>query len=303
MPNILLDAIYENNVTEATRLLNSENAIHLINTPDEDGVLPIHFVCDLLYDNVEILKAIIELGFDPNVADSAGETALHHAIRSKNFDQIMYLLSLLNLKMSSTLTLDDMPSRTPLDYAHDYFPEIVDILETYLFDICVVDIASQTMQVQFKYAPPKTYPISTSKFGIGNISGSYKTPLGIHKICDKVGAFAPLYTIFKATQNPDSTGEICNNLNVKMEHDLVLTRVLRLQGLQPGINSGVSATGECVDSFSREIWIHGTNREDLIDKKTPSSIGCIRMKNADIAELFTHIKIGTNVIIKNKCLF
>lgn len=167
-------------------------------------------------------------------------------------------------------------------------------------DTCVVNIATQTMYVQLRTGFKKEYPVSTSRFGIGNISGSLKTPLGTHKICDKVGAFTPLFTIFKATETPENLGIVCTELNVPVESDSVLTRILRLQGLESGLNAGRSESGECVDSFERGIWIHGTNREDLVLQHSTASLGCIRMLNEDIAELFLKIKLDTRVEIVNK---
>lgn len=74
------------------------------------------------------------------------------------------------------------------------------------------------------------------------------------------------------------------------EDNMVLTRILRLRGMEPGLN-----TGSGVDSFERYIYIHGTNREDLIG--TPMSHGCVCMRNQDIIELFDEIKEGTIVYI------
>jgi hypothetical protein len=139
----------------------------------------------------------------------------------------------------------------------------------------------------------KKYSISTAKKGIGNISGSYQTPIGQHSICEKLGDGVPLYTIFKFREN---TGTICNQINIESTTDLILTRILRLKGEEPGINAGIATDGTCVDSYQRYIYIHGTNREDLL--KNPASYGCIRMANADIAELFTNIQVGAVVDIR-----
>ncbi len=154
-------------------------------------------------------------------------------------------------------------------------------------DLCVVDIDTQTMRVECANGFEKHYKISTSKHGVGNESGSYKTPLGRHTICDKIGKYQSLYTIFKARQN---TGVLCTTLNMPIDQDLILTRILWLKGEEPGINSGYTQDGKCIDSYKRYIYIHGTNREDLLS--TASSDGCIRMGNADIVELFQQIRLG-----------
>lgn len=148
-----------------------------------------------------------------------------------------------------------------------------------------VDIKNQRLFFIKNKAVVKTYPVSTSKFGIGNIENSNMTPLGVHQISNKIGHNAPHGRIFRSRED---TGE---NYNENMtEENLILTRILRLDGLEPGINKGGK-----IDSFSRYIYIHGTNREDLIG--TPMSHGCICMRNNDIIELFDSVEEGTLVII------
>jgi len=131
----------------------------------------------------------------------------------------------------------------------------------------------------------KDYSVSTSKYGIGNKISSNKTPLGLHRIVSKIGRNACLGTIFKRRRN---TGKIARI--DKGRGDIITTRILRLEGLQRGINKG-----KTIDSFRRCIYIHGTPEEKLIGK--PVSHGCIRMKNHDIIELFSLVKRGTLVEI------
>jgi hypothetical protein len=130
-----------------------------------------------------------------------------------------------------------------------------------------------------------SYPISTSKYGIGNKSGSNKTPLGRHRIVSKLGRNALLGAIFKRRRN---TGKIAKGC--KDGSDVITTRILRLEGLEKGLNKGKG-----IDSFQRSIYIHGTSQERLIGK--PESHGCIRMKNRDIIELFNLVKRKTLVSI------
>ena len=160
----------------------------------------------------------------------------------------------------------------------------------------VINIDSQTMLVWYKNILERQFKISTSKNGTGNIMDSYKTPLGKHSICEKIGESAPIYTIFKSRQN---TGNVCKTLNIPINdnEDLILTRILRLQGEEPGLNSGYSIDSKCIDSYDRCIYIHGTNREDLLS--IPASNGCIRMANLDIIELFSKVNIGTIVDIQS----
>lgn len=129
------------------------------------------------------------------------------------------------------------------------------------------------------------YDASTSRFGCGIREGSFKTPPGIHRIREKIGSGAPAGRIFKdrvdtgINCNQDQTGE-----------NLILTRILRLEGLEEGINKG-----DGVDSYERCIYIHGTNREDLVG--TPLSHGCIALRNQDILRLFEIVREGTLVYI------
>lgn len=122
-----------------------------------------------------------------------------------------------------------------------------------------------------------SYPVSTSRFGEGSEEGSKKTPLGKHKIVSKIGDEAPLNTIFRSRINTGRTANI-NLDNIYRETDLVTTRIMHLQGLEKGKNE---------NSFNRYIYIHGTPEEGMIGQK--ASHGCIRMKNADVKELFEQV--------------
>lgn len=135
----------------------------------------------------------------------------------------------------------------------------------------------------------RQYAVSTAANGAGELMGSYKTPRGYHVISDKIGAGLPLYSVFRARQ---PTGEIWNpQLGAKHpERDWILSRILWLEGREPGKNQG----GE-VDSHARYIYIHGTSEEHRIG--TPSSHGCVRMRNAEVAELFEWVEVGTAVSI------
>lgn len=136
----------------------------------------------------------------------------------------------------------------------------------------------------------KQYPISSSKFGIGSEAGSNKTPLGKHIVREKIGAGAPINTIFKSRVDTKKIAQVC--LEPKdTGHDYVTTRILWLEGIEEGINKGNG-----IDSYRRNIYIHGTPEEGLIG--TPASHGCIRMRNKDVMELFDLIPTGTKVEIK-----
>jgi L,D-transpeptidase YbiS len=142
-----------------------------------------------------------------------------------------------------------------------------------------VDVARQALDVLRGELIEKTYPISTSRFGLGTEPGSYRTPLGRFQVSEKFGHDAPLGAVFKSRL---PTGEISPQGG---DDDLVLTRILWLDGLDP----------DNANTKARYIYIHGTNHEALLG--TPSSHGCVRMANADIAELFPLIPEGTPVQI------
>jgi hypothetical protein len=134
-----------------------------------------------------------------------------------------------------------------------------------------------------------TYSVSTSKYGIGCEQDSFKTPSGAHKIAKKIGAEGKLNEIFVGRV---ATGEITNIVREKKYSnlDLILTRILWLQGLE-----GKRNCGEGIDSFQRYIYIHGTHEEGLLG--VPASHGCIRMANNDIVKLFDSVDEETFVYI------
>ncbi|MBN2857637.1 MAG: L,D-transpeptidase [Candidatus Delongbacteria bacterium] len=127
------------------------------------------------------------------------------------------------------------------------------------------------------------YPVSTSKFGEGFEPGSNKTPLGMHIVCEKIGEDAEYGMIFKDRKPTGTIAEIGQS-----EEDVITSRILRLKGLQTR-NS---------NTFDRYIYIHGTSDEASIGKK--ASIGCIRMKNDDIINLFEHVDQGCKVHIRKE---
>lgn len=134
------------------------------------------------------------------------------------------------------------------------------------------------------------YPVSTARNGAGERAGSFCTPRGAHRIAQKIGEHAPLFAVFKARL---ATGEIWTP-ELDLCHpgrDWILSRILWLDGLEPGKNQG----GD-VDSHDRYIYIHGTSEEDLIG--TPASHGCIRMRNADVVSLFDQVAVDTRVNIR-----
>ena len=154
----------------------------------------------------------------------------------------------------------------------------------------IVDISEQRLYLYNNNNLVQSFPVSTSKYGEGQIENSFKTPLGLHEIKEKIGDKAPINTIFTARENTKKRAEILINSN-DTEDDFVTSRILWLDGLENGINRGVG-----VDSYSRYIYIHGTHEEGLIGQK--ASHGCIRMFNNDVIELFDMVSEGTKVQIR-----
>jgi len=155
--------------------------------------------------------------------------------------------------------------------------------------LLIVDVQAQKLYVILGHSVKYVYTISTSKIGVGNKAGSNRTPRGMHRFSDKYGDDAPLGTIFKARIN---TGKVYDFSSTQPEKkDYILSRVLHLRGMEAGLNKGKG-----VDSFKRCIYIHGTSNEKQIG--TPSSKGCIRMKNRDVIDLYEVVKPGDFVYIR-----
>ncbi|MBI2279885.1 MAG: L,D-transpeptidase [Bacteroidetes bacterium] len=135
----------------------------------------------------------------------------------------------------------------------------------------------------------KKYPVSTSTYGIGNKFNSNQTPLGLHTVKRKIGENVPLGGLFYSRVYSGKTAKIFVEQEKSLTDD-VTSRIMWLHGEEPGINKGRD-----IDSYKRFIYIHGTSEEGYIG--VPASHGCIRMKNADIIELFDTVQEEIPVII------
>src|SRR3954466_2489647 len=127
-----------------------------------------------------------------------------------------------------------------------------------------------------------TYPVSTSKFGLGDWRGSRFTPLGNLQIAEKIGDSAPPGAVFKSRRR---TGELVQANSPG--RDPIVTRILWLRGLE----------AQNANAFGRDIYIHGTPEEWKIG--SPASYGCIRMRSTDIIQLYNIVGIGAAVTIVN----
>lgn len=151
--------------------------------------------------------------------------------------------------------------------------------------LLVVDVARQRMGMRVDGQWHSEYVISTAKNGIGCEEGSYKTPPGWHRIHGKFGEEAPMGMVFR---NRVATGKLWQG--EARDEDLILSRVLTLDGLEVGVNQGPGR-----DSLERTIYIHGTNQEHQLGEAV--SHGCLRMTNADVIELFEKAEVGDALVV------
>ena len=157
--------------------------------------------------------------------------------------------------------------------------------------ILVVNVAGQTVSIFEEGELVKNLPCSTSRFGIGQTEGSNRTPLGLHRIAEKIGAGEPAGTVFKGRKVIGHTSQ------PEFADAKITTRILWLEGLEPGLNKGLHGDVN-VDSHARYIYIHGTADQKSIGQ--PASHGCIHLTDADLIPLFDQLPSGTLVWIAEK---
>jgi len=152
-----------------------------------------------------------------------------------------------------------------------------------------ISISEQSLALIEGGREVRRYAVSTSKNGPGEREGSFCTPRGEHIVRAKIGEGEPFNTVF-VKRRP--TGEIwAPELGERFPgRDWILTRILWLSGREPGRNR----LGK-VDTMRRYIYIHGS--PDTVEMGKPGSIGCIRMRNRDVVELFELVPAGTEVRI------
>lgn len=151
--------------------------------------------------------------------------------------------------------------------------------------VLLVNTARQRLVLIQEGEPVAEYPVSTARAGVGGEEGSHRTPPGWHRIHRRIGQDAPVGALFVSRE---PTGAVWRG--EPTEDDLILTRVLTLEGLEEGVNRGAGR-----DSLERYIYIHGTNHPDRIG--APVSHGCVRMRNEDIVALFELVREGDPVVI------
>jgi lipoprotein-anchoring transpeptidase ErfK/SrfK len=142
-----------------------------------------------------------------------------------------------------------------------------------------IHVPSQTLDLLEGETLLRRYVISTSRHGLGTEPGSCKTPTGRFRIAEKHGDGTEPGMIFKSRVATEEVGREDD------PHDQVQTRILWLDGLD----------AENTNTFSRYIYIHGTNAESRLG--LPASEGCVRMNNLDVIDLFERVPVGTEVLI------
>lgn len=152
-----------------------------------------------------------------------------------------------------------------------------------------VDLAEQALVLKRDDTELARYVISSGANGAGERNGSGQTPRGWHVVRAKVGDGQPAGTVFRGRR---PTGEVYEPAlrRAHPERDWILTRILWLSGLEPGVNR----LGD-VDTMRRYIYIHGG--PDDVEYGRPGSKGCIRMRNADVVDLFGRVPTGTPILI------
>lgn len=154
-------------------------------------------------------------------------------------------------------------------------------------DLLYISVHRQTLFHVRNGALLTEYPIATASNGLGAEQDSYRTPTGLHRITEKVGDGVPPLGILK---DRTFTGELADPDFAGVDKDWITSRILWLSGLEPGTNQGGA-----VDSHDRYIYIHGTANERSVG--TPSSKGCIRMRNADVIALYDQVPVNALVVV------
>ena len=179
-------------------------------------------------------------------------------------------------EIMSELIIDYISAKYPNEQLNNFIYVGVKRQRLYLFEANVIS---------------KIYKVSTSRRGPGNKRSSKKTPLGLHCVHQKIGANAPVGSLFINKKNTNKIVKI-DSITPNQRRVLMTTRLITLMGKEDNINKGKG-----VDSYRRGIYIHGTTNEKSIGQ--PSSNGCIRMKNNDIVELFNRVDNQIPVFLFN----
>ena len=154
--------------------------------------------------------------------------------------------------------------------------------------VLVACIKSQIIRLFNNGRRVKDYKMSSSKNPPSCLEGSLGTPWGLHQITEIIGEGEPIGMVFEGRLPIGQKYWECSI--EKRKKNLITTRILRLVGLEPGLNQGGT-----VDTFDRYVYIHGTNHEENLGK--PSSSGCLQVSNLNAVELSKEIPVNTHLLI------
>ena len=150
--------------------------------------------------------------------------------------------------------------------------------------VMVVNIQRQEFSLYENGRLLETVPCSTSKYGVGEVKDSRCTPRGLHQVAEKIGEGLPAGTVFRERQVVGHTSD------PKYASAGITTRILWLDGLEPGFNRGGN-----LDTHDRTVYIHGTSDQSVIGK--PDSWGCVELADKDLIEVFHLVPSGSLVWI------
>ena len=157
--------------------------------------------------------------------------------------------------------------------------------------VLIASIKLQIIALFINGKSDKVYQMSSSKNPPSCVEDSLGTPWGLHQVNQKIGAKQPVGMVFEGREPIGLKYSECSP--EKQQKNLITSRILRLEGLEEGINRGGS-----VDSFAGYVYIHGTNNETRIGQSITG--GCINMKNKDIDKLIRSINLGDKVVVTSK---
>lgn len=156
--------------------------------------------------------------------------------------------------------------------------------------VAVVDVSRQTLALSWRGTVVRVWRVSTGCAGVGAAAGSGRTPPGRHRVARLFGHAAALGQVFVSRRAVPGLVIPRADWRAAGGPDYVLTRILWLDGLEPGVNRGPG-----IDSHDRYIYVHGTNQEQLLG--TPASHGCIRMANVDVVEFFRFARRHRDLVV------
>lgn len=156
--------------------------------------------------------------------------------------------------------------------------------------VATVDVPRQTLTLVWRGRTLYVAPVSTARAGVGAAAGSGRTPPGRHRVARLFGHAAAPGQVFVSRRAVKGFVIPRGAWRTDGAPDYVLTRILWLDGLEPGVNCGAG-----VDSRARYIYVHGTNQEHLLG--TPASHGCIRMGNDAVVRLFDFARRHRDLVV------